>query len=52
MKTWLKEGKVPPGFNVEHVKPLSVGGLDSPINMRLNLISNHKLIHKYYHPWR
>jgi len=52
MNQWLTKGKVPPGFNVEHIKPLSIGGKDAASNLRLNTISNHRLIHKYYHPWR
>ena len=52
MNQWLTKGKVPPGYNVEHIKPLSIGGEDAAANMRLNTISNHRLIHKYYHPWR
>jgi hypothetical protein len=52
MNQWLKKGKVPPGYQVEHVKPLSIGGADKPSNMKLRDIDMHKTHHKYYHPWR
>ena len=28
MNQWLSEGKVPPGYEVDHIVPLSVGGED------------------------
>ena len=49
---WLKRGKVPPGYAVDHCKPLSVGGPDIPSNMRLVLRADHIIHHRYYHPWR
>ena len=52
MKQWLSRGNVPPGYNVEHRKPLSVGGIDAPSNMRLVLQKDHIIHHKFYHPWR
>jgi hypothetical protein len=52
MNQWLLKGKVPPGYHVDHKIPLSIGGRDIPANMRLNLIKNHRLHHKYYRPWR
>jgi RHS repeat-associated protein len=52
MKPWLEEGRVPPGYNVDHRIPLSVGGADSPSNMRLVLESDHVTHHQFYHPWR
>jgi hypothetical protein len=53
MNQWLKKGKVPPCYNVDHIKPLSIGGKDLPSNMRLLDIDFHKNIHhKYYSPWR
>jgi hypothetical protein len=52
MKQWLKQGKVPPGYEVDHIKPLSIGGVDLPSNMRLILKLDHILHHKRYHPWR
>ena len=51
MNQWLNNGKVPPGYAVDHIKPLSVGGADSPSNMRLLDIDLHRLHHRYYRPW-
>ena len=51
MNQWLSKGKVPPGYHVDHIKPLSTGGLDLPANMRLQNIDLHKTHHKYYRPW-
>ena len=51
MNQWLKEGKVPPGHQVDHLEPLSIGGKDIPMNMRLKDIASHKTRHKYYRPW-
>ena len=51
MKQWLSQGKTPPGFDVDHILPLSVDGLDIPANMRLQLRELHKLHHKFYRPW-
>ncbi len=52
MNQWLKRGKVPPGYHVDHIKPLSVGGKDVPSNMRLLDIDFHINIHHYfYRPW-
>lgn len=52
MKQWLKKGLVPPGYNVDHITPLSVGGADAPSNMRLVLKADHVVHHEFYHPWR
>jgi len=52
MKQWLKQGLVPPGYNVDHIVPLSIGGADTPGNMRLVLKADHVLWHSFYHPWR
>jgi hypothetical protein len=52
MKQWLAKGKVPPGYHVDHLKPLSVGGADKGSNMRLILIEDHKAHHRRYYPWR
>ena len=35
---------VPKGYQVDHIKPLSEGGADSPKNMRLLTIAEHKRI--------
>ena len=51
MKPWLERGKVPPGYNVGHIKPLSVGGPDTVANMRLQLKELHTIHHRYYRPW-
>lgn len=51
MKPWLKDGRVPPGHEVDHTLPLSVGGPDDPSNMRLVGIDLHRLWHKKYRPW-
>jgi RHS repeat-associated protein len=52
MKPWLARGKVPPGYNVDHIVPLSVGGADAASNMRLVLRADHIRHHRFYHPWR
>ena len=53
MKPWLERGRVPPGYEVDHIKPLSIGGPDTPLNMRLQLESIHDLHHSpgFYRPW-
>jgi RHS repeat-associated protein len=51
-RQWLREGRNPPGYQVDHIKPLSIGGADIPSNMRLVLKSDHDLHHKYYRPWQ
>ena len=51
MNQWLSNGKVPPGYQVDHIKPLSIGGADSPLNMRLLDTQMHKVHHKFYAPW-
>jgi hypothetical protein len=53
MNQWLRQGKVPPGFEVDHMKALSVGGLDDPSNMRLLDKAFHDLHHSpgHYRPW-
>jgi len=48
MNQWLKKGKVPPGFNVDHQKALFDGGLDEIPNLRLKDISTHVNRHRYY----
>jgi hypothetical protein len=50
-KQWLQEGRVPPGYEVDHIKPLSIDGPDTPANMRLQGIDLHRLWHKVYRPW-
>ncbi len=52
MNQWLIKGKVPPGYEVDHIKPLSIGGEDSPLNMRLLDIKTHREWHTIYSPWR
>lgn len=51
MKPWLQEGRVPPGYEVDHIKPLSIGGPDTPANMRLQGADLHDIHHRYYRPW-
>jgi len=51
MKQWLQEGRVPPGYEVDHIKPLSVGGADTPASMRLQGADLHDIHHRYYRPW-
>jgi len=51
MKPWLEKGRVPPGYEVDHIKPLSIGGADDASNMRLQLKELHDLHHKFYRPW-
>jgi RHS repeat-associated protein len=52
MNQWLKKGNVPPGYEVDHIVPLSIGGQDIPANMRLYLAKDHAFWHLIYHPWR
>ncbi len=52
MRGFINRGKVPPGFNVDHIKPLSIGGEDAISNMRLLDAATHRLWHTLYHPWR
>jgi len=49
---WLRRGRVPPGYVVDHRIPLSTGGTDTPSNMRLILESDHLKHHAIYAPWR
>lgn len=54
MNQWLRQGKVPPVYHVDHKIPLSIGGTDLPSNMRLLDIDFHINIHHYYYykPWQ
>ncbi|MBK8803830.1 MAG: HNH endonuclease [Fibrobacteres bacterium] len=49
---WLKAGRLPPGYEVHHIVPLSVGGADATSNMQLQAIDLHVLHHQIHHPWR
>ncbi|WP_224825198.1 hypothetical protein [Cognatishimia sp. MH4019] len=51
MNQYLSNGIVPPGYHVDHLTPISVGGADSPLNMRLKDIATHVTRHTYYRPW-
>jgi hypothetical protein len=51
-KPWLQEGRSPPGYEVDHITPLSIGGPDTPANMRLQGADLHDIHHLFYHPWR
>jgi RHS repeat-associated protein len=51
MNQWLQRGKVPPGYHVDHIKPLSIGGADAPANMRLLDVDLHRTHHQFYRPW-
>jgi len=51
MKQWLRLGLNPPGYDVDHIIPLSVWGKDVVENMRLVLRKDHWVHHKFYHPW-
>ncbi|MEM8864488.1 MAG: HNH endonuclease signature motif containing protein [Planctomycetota bacterium] len=51
MMPWLREGRRPPGYEIDHIKPLSIGGDDLPSNMRLQGIDLHDTHHRYYRPW-
>ncbi len=51
MNQWLRQGTVPPGYHVDHIKPISIGGADTPANMRLLDIDMHKMHHRFYRPW-
>ncbi len=42
MKHWLSNGKVPPDHDVDHIKPLSIGGADGDSKMRLLLRGEEK----------
>ncbi len=52
MTPWLKRGKVPPGYQVDHIKALSAGGDDLPANMKLKTTIDHRVRHKFYRPWQ
>jgi len=52
MRGFINRGRVPPGHQVDHVTPLSVGGADVPANMRLRTIADHRTRHQFYRPWR
>ncbi|MEJ1414891.1 MAG: HNH endonuclease signature motif containing protein [Candidatus Sedimenticola sp. (ex Thyasira tokunagai)] len=52
MNQWLQKGKVPPGHEVDHIKPLSIGGKDASSNMRLLNKATHDTHHKFYRPWQ
>jgi len=52
MNNWLSRGKVPPGYNVDHILPLSTLGKDVPKNMRLLDVKTHRIHHRFYQPWR
>ena len=41
-----KNGKVPKGHEVHHIKPLSEGGKDTPKNLIVIPTRKHKQIHK------
>jgi hypothetical protein len=51
MRPWLREGRRPPGYEVDHIKPLSIGGEDVPANMRLQGADLHDIHHMFYRPW-
>lgn len=51
MKQWLSQGRTPPGYDVDHILPLSVGGLDEAANMHLQLRELHRIHHQFYRPW-
>jgi hypothetical protein len=51
MIPWLERGRVPPGYQVDHIIPLSIGGADALRNMRLQAIDLHRIHHRYYRPW-
>ncbi len=52
-KQWLSQGQSPPGYEVDHIKPLSIGGADTPANMRLQGADIHTIHHSKgrYRPW-
>ena len=52
MRNFIEKGKVPPGYNVHHINPLSAGGDDVVSNMSLKLTSDHQRWHKFYRPWK
>lgn len=52
MNQWLRQGRSPPGHEVDHLLPLSVGGTNAKSNLRLRTTADHRNRHKHYHPWR
>ncbi len=48
MNQWLKNGKVPPGYQVHHRIPLFRGGADLPTNMKLIDIKMHRAYHRLF----
>lgn len=41
-----KDGEIPRGYEVHHIKPLAGGGKDTPGNLRVIKRSEHQQIHK------
>ena len=41
-----RDGKVPRGYEVHHIKPLADGGKDTPKNLKVIPTAKHKEIHK------
>ncbi len=52
MNHWLRQGRSPPGHEVDHLIPRSVGGSSAPNNLRLRTTADHRNRHMFYHPWR
>ena len=51
-REWVRQGRNPPGYDVDHRNPLSTNGPDDPSNMRLVLRADHRIHHKFYRPWQ
>jgi len=51
MKPWLRDGRRPPSYEIDHMEPLSVGGSDTPANMRLQGADLHDIHHRFFRPW-
>jgi RHS repeat-associated protein len=51
MNQWLRAGRAPPGYEVDHVVARSVGGSNAPGNLRLRTTADHRNRHRFYRPW-
>ena len=52
MNQWLRQGRSPPGHEIDHLVARSAGGTNSPANLRLRTTADHRNRHLFYHPWR
>ena len=46
VKRGYKNGELPRGYEVHHIKPVAEGGKDTPKNLRVIKTGKHEQIHK------